>query len=128
MSGIKPITLFDASAYRCRYAGEISDFRPAEFLGSKGLRTLDRTTRLALVAAKLAQFSRGIRVAAGITVLLAGLWLINFGFDLSSTILNPPPVLADCFYEGNCPICYFEGTCNEYGFPLKPGEETLYSP
>ena len=81
-----------------------------------------------VLAAKLAQFSRGIRVAAGITVLLAGLWLINFGFDLTSTIENPPPVLADCFYEGNCPICYFEGTCNEYGFPLKPGEETLYSP
>ena len=54
ISGIKPITLFDASRYRCRYAGEISDFQPEQYLGSKGLRTLDRTTLLALVAAKLA--------------------------------------------------------------------------
>lgn len=54
VSGIKPITLFDTSRYRCRLAGEISDFQPAHYLGSKGLRNLDRTTLLALVAAKLA--------------------------------------------------------------------------
>lgn len=54
VSGIKPITLFDTSRYRCRYAGEISNFQPEKYLGSKGLRNLDRTTLLALVAAKLA--------------------------------------------------------------------------
>lgn len=54
ISGIKPITLFDVSKYRCRYAGEISNFQPENYLGSKGLRNLDRTTLLALVAAKLA--------------------------------------------------------------------------
>ncbi len=54
MSGIKPITLFDTSAYRCHLAGEISNFQPEKYLGSKGLRNLDRTTLLSLVAAKLA--------------------------------------------------------------------------
>jgi len=54
VSGIKPITLFDVSKYRCRWAGEISNFRPEQYLGPKGLRNLDRTTLLALVAAKLA--------------------------------------------------------------------------
>jgi len=54
VSGIKPITLFDASSYRCRYAGEISDFHPEKYLGPKGLRNLDRTTLLSLVAAQLA--------------------------------------------------------------------------
>jgi len=54
VSGIKPITLFDVSKYRCKYAGEISNFQPEKYLGSKGLRNLDRTTLLALVAAKLA--------------------------------------------------------------------------
>lgn len=54
VSGIKPITLFDVSKYRCRYAGEISDFQPEQYLGPKGLRNLDRTTLLSLVAAKLA--------------------------------------------------------------------------
>lgn len=54
VSGIKPITLFDTSKYRCRWAGEISGFQPERYLGPKGLRNLDRTTLLALVAAKLA--------------------------------------------------------------------------
>ncbi len=54
VSGIKPITLFDTARYRCHHAGEISNFQPEPYLGSKGLRNLDRTTLLALVAAKLA--------------------------------------------------------------------------
>ena len=54
VSGIKEITLFDTSKYRCHWAGEISNFQPEQYLGPKGLRNLDRTTLLALVAAKLA--------------------------------------------------------------------------
>ncbi len=54
VSGVKPITLFDTSRYRCHHAGEISNFQPERYLGPKGLRNLDRTTLLALVAAKLA--------------------------------------------------------------------------
>lgn len=54
VSGIKPITLFDTSKYRCHWAGEVSNFQPEKYLGPKGLRNLDRTTLLALVAAKLA--------------------------------------------------------------------------
>ena len=54
VSGIKPITLFDTSKYRCHLAGEISNFQPEKYLGLKGLRNLDRTTLLSLVAAKLA--------------------------------------------------------------------------
>jgi len=54
VSGIKPVTLFDTSKTRCKLAGEISDFKPADYLGPKGLRNLDRATKLALVAAKLA--------------------------------------------------------------------------
>ncbi len=62
VSGIKPITLFDVSKYRCRYAGEISNFQPEKYLGSKGLRNLDRTTLLALVAAKLAIEDSGLSI------------------------------------------------------------------
>ena len=54
VSGVGPITLFDTCRYRCHSAGEVRSFTPEDHLGSKGLRTLDRTTRLALVAAKLA--------------------------------------------------------------------------
>lgn len=54
ISGIGPITLFDPRPYRCRYAGQLNDFQPETSLGPKGLRTLDRTTRLTLVATHLA--------------------------------------------------------------------------
>lgn len=59
-SGIGKISLFDATAYRCRHAGEVMNFTPAEYLGSKGLRNLDRTTLLALVAAKMALDDAGL--------------------------------------------------------------------
>ena len=53
-TGFRPITLFDTSEYNVHIAGEISDFDPVQFLGKKGLRTLDRSTRLISAAAKLA--------------------------------------------------------------------------
>ncbi len=53
-SGIKPISLFDTSIFKVRTAGEVRDFAPEEFLGPKGLRTLDRCIKLVLSAAKLA--------------------------------------------------------------------------
>ncbi len=59
-NGIRKISLFETTAYRCHYAGEIADFRPADHLGAKGLRNLDRTTLLALVAAKLALEDAGM--------------------------------------------------------------------
>ena len=53
-SGFRPITVFDASSFTVSLAGEIPDFDPITFLGKKGLRELDRSTRLLTVAAKLA--------------------------------------------------------------------------
>jgi len=64
-SGIKPISLFDTSAYKSKSAGEISDFRPQDFLGDKGLRTLDRTTKLASSAAKLALDDARLEITEG---------------------------------------------------------------
>lgn len=53
-SGIREISLFDTADFRVHKAGEITDFNPCEFLGEKGLRTLDRSTKLAASAARLA--------------------------------------------------------------------------
>ncbi len=53
-TGFRPITLFDTTPFRVRIAGEIADFDPVSFLGKKGLRDLDRSTRLICSAAKLA--------------------------------------------------------------------------
>ena len=53
-SGIRPVTLFDTSSTKSKLAGEIHDFDPVSILGKKGLRTLDRSTKLVNSAAKLA--------------------------------------------------------------------------
>ncbi len=51
--GYKPITLFDTSEYTVKVAGEISDFDPTIYVGKKGLRTLDRSTKLMISSARL---------------------------------------------------------------------------
>jgi len=61
-NGIKPVTLFDTSTLNSKLAGEISDFKPEAILGDKGLRNLDRTTKLALCAAKLAMDDAVFRI------------------------------------------------------------------
>jgi 3-oxoacyl-[acyl-carrier-protein] synthase II len=52
-SGIKPLTLFDVSLIRSKLAGEITEFKPEDILGPRGLRNLDRTTKISLCASKL---------------------------------------------------------------------------
>ena len=53
-NGFRPITLFDTQRYRTKTAGEITDFDPKSYLGSKGLRYFDRVSLLITSAAKLA--------------------------------------------------------------------------
>ena len=60
VSGIKPVTLFDTGNLRSKMAGEIKDFNPETILGPKGLRNMDRATKLALTASKLAFDDAGI--------------------------------------------------------------------
>jgi len=52
--GDRPITLFDTATFRVKTGGEITDFDAVAYLGKKGLRELDRSTRLVCSAAKLA--------------------------------------------------------------------------
>ncbi|OGW53944.1 MAG: hypothetical protein A2Z46_06280 [Nitrospirae bacterium RBG_19FT_COMBO_55_12] len=53
-TGFRRITLFDPTSFHVQSAGEISDFDPLSLLGKKGLRELDRSTRLICSAARLA--------------------------------------------------------------------------
>ncbi|MBM4137669.1 MAG: beta-ketoacyl-[acyl-carrier-protein] synthase family protein, partial [Nitrospira sp.] len=53
-TGFHKISLFDTSNLKVHIAGEINNFDPVEFLGKKGLRELDRSTRLICSSAKLA--------------------------------------------------------------------------
>jgi 3-oxoacyl-[acyl-carrier-protein] synthase II len=60
ISGIKPVSLFDTTNLRSKSAGEIKDFNPEAILGQKGLRNMDRSTKLALAASKLALDDAGL--------------------------------------------------------------------
>lgn len=61
--GVRPITLFDTAPFRVKSAGEIADFDPISYLGKKGLRELDRSTRLVCSAARLALDESGLIVS-----------------------------------------------------------------
>lgn len=62
-SGVRPITLFDTAPFRVKNGGEIADFDALAYLGKKGLRDLDRSTRLVCSAAKLALDDSGLTIS-----------------------------------------------------------------
>ncbi|GKT09038.1 beta-ketoacyl-ACP synthase II [Desulforhabdus sp. TSK] len=53
-SGIAPISLFDATNFTTRIAGEVKNYHPEEFIPKKELRKMDPFLRLALGASRLA--------------------------------------------------------------------------
>ncbi len=62
-SGIGPITRFDASLFSTRFAGEVNDFEPTDYLDHKETRRMDRFCHFAVAAAGLAFTDAGINTA-----------------------------------------------------------------
>ncbi len=62
LSGVGPITLFDASSLDNRFAGEVKDFDPIALLGRREARRTDRIAQLALGAAEQALQSSGLHI------------------------------------------------------------------
>lgn len=54
VSGIMPITHFDASEFKTQFAGEVKEFDPVALFGRKEARRLERISQLALAAAEQA--------------------------------------------------------------------------
>ena len=63
-NGVGPITLFDASEFRTRFAMEVTDFDPESRIDRKTLRQLDRFAQFALVAAAEAMEDSGFDPSA----------------------------------------------------------------
>src|SRR5437867_12455609 len=53
-SGIRPLTAFDPTPYGTRVAGQIPNFRPADFMSQKVISGSARCTQLGVVAARMA--------------------------------------------------------------------------
>jgi 3-oxoacyl-[acyl-carrier-protein] synthase II len=60
VSGADYITLFDASKFKTRFACEVKDFEPTQFLERKEARKIDRFTQFALVASDEAMRDAGL--------------------------------------------------------------------
>lgn len=59
-SGAAPITLFDASKFKTRFACEVKDFDPGKYLDRKEARKLDRFSQLAIAACEEAVQDAGL--------------------------------------------------------------------
>lgn len=49
-SGIHPLRLFDTEAHKVKFAGDIYDWEPVEYISPKDLKRVDRFTQFAVVA------------------------------------------------------------------------------
>ena len=63
-SGVRPLTLFDVSAFRVRFGGQVIHFEPEELFGSKEARRLDRFAQFAMAASESAVTDSGIDFSA----------------------------------------------------------------
>ena len=59
-NGVAAITLFDASNHACRFAAEIKEFDPKEFLEPKESKRWDRFSKFGVIAAKQALSHSGL--------------------------------------------------------------------
>jgi 3-oxoacyl-[acyl-carrier-protein] synthase II len=64
VSGAGPITFFDASLFKTRFACEVKNFDPSELMERKELRKNDRYTLFAIAAAKEAIANSGLNLDA----------------------------------------------------------------
>jgi 3-oxoacyl-[acyl-carrier-protein] synthase II len=98
-TGFRPVTLFDSAPFSVHLAGEVPDFDPVSFLGKKGLRDLDRSTRLVCSAAKLAMEDSKLEITEANTHFMGVSLGTTFGslhsisqFDRSGLIEGPRSV------------------------------------
>jgi 3-oxoacyl-[acyl-carrier-protein] synthase II len=66
VSGIGPITRFDASAFSTRFAGEVKNFDPLQWIEKKELKKMDIFIQFAIAASQFAMDDAGLAINAAI--------------------------------------------------------------
>ena len=84
VSGIRPISLFDASSHKTRIAGEIKGFDPSVYLSAKNYRRMDRYAQFAFVASMQALEQSNLKITASISDHIGV--IIGSGFGGISTL------------------------------------------
>ncbi len=64
-NAVGPITHFDATGYSTRFAAEVRDFDPSDFVGRKEARRMDRCIQFGVAAASMALADSGLEVTPG---------------------------------------------------------------
>lgn len=63
-SGIAPITQFDTAPFKVRFAGEVKNFTPEDYLDPRSVKRLDRFAQFAMIAALFAVKDSGLDLSA----------------------------------------------------------------
>ena len=92
-SGINTIQKFDTSELRCKYAGEVKNFDPTNYMDRKEARRLDIHIQFAIAAAKEAVADSGIDFSkeepanCGVIVgsAIGGVWSFDEGYETVRT-------------------------------------------
>jgi len=64
-SGIGPITAFDATDFNCRFAGEVKNFDPGNYIEKKEIKKMGRFIQLSIAAADFAVQAANFKVSPG---------------------------------------------------------------
>ena len=101
-SGISLIEAFDTSDFTTRFAGEIKNFDPAQYIHPKRLKRMDRTSQYAVACAKMAIEDAGIDPkcnGAGKTGVIIGTAMAGHGYILEqhTTLMERGPMRINPF-------------------------------
>jgi 3-oxoacyl-[acyl-carrier-protein] synthase II len=92
-SGIDHITLFDASAFETKIAGEVKGFEPTNYMSPKDVRRNDRLSQLAVAASLQAVEQAGLKINASNEADIGT--LIGSGIGGLTTLFEQTKVLLD---------------------------------
>jgi 3-oxoacyl-[acyl-carrier-protein] synthase II len=102
-SGIAPITKFPVENYETRFAGEVKNFNPDQYIEKKELKKMDLFIQYALAATKMALDNSGLKIDDIIaprvgTIVSAGLGGLPFIEEQHSRLLEKGPGRVSPFF------------------------------